>query len=102
PSRFDIHQYEIAVGLEDPPTGATSGLGTAGRRELFTAIVNCGSTSWTGAGTDIPVEAYATVFTTSPMEGTQDGLDFEVTDIVGFTGSEALNEKFREESVLVR
>ncbi|MFY0692784.1 MAG: hypothetical protein JXR14_12780 [Paracoccaceae bacterium] len=99
PSRFDIHQYELNAEppFVTPPSGSEEG-----RRELFTAIVNCDTYSWTGAGTDIPVEAYATVFTTSPMEGTQDGLDFELTDIVGFAGSEALNEKFIREAILKR
>ncbi|WP_137700742.1 pilus assembly protein TadG-related protein [Marimonas lutisalis] len=100
PSRFDIYEHEIDEGLVvDTPE---NGVGTTGRRELFTAIVNCAANPWTGAGDDIPVLTYATVFTLSPMEGSQDALDFELTDLVGFTGSTALNEKFREDSFLVR
>lgn len=127
PSRYDVYRYEIANGLmEMPSAGGEDGLPMCSeetnnnvpasddpdKRVIQAAIINCTENADLLNGQkEVPVEAYASVFMTNPMEGMNGGsvndpdpstIDLEVIDITGVGGLGTLDNYIRIEAVLVR
>ncbi|MDA7427628.1 pilus assembly protein TadG-related protein [Primorskyibacter aestuariivivens] len=105
PSRYDIYRYENSLGSSYQETAPEHSIyAQSDRRESFVAVVNCNASDIQGSATGLDTVANMTIFVAepSPTTGSTSSLKFEVTDMTGFTGSTSLNEKFREESELVR
>lgn len=141
PSRYDVYRYEIA---QDMMSNASPGgevgtplcsMNTANylpatdpiddpdreppimdRRIIQAAIINCKTNQPQGQST-LPVEGFASMFLTSPMEGNggkngggqddpevpDDGtINVEIIDITGSGGLGTLDDFVRVEAVLVR
>lgn len=127
PSRYDVYRYEIANGLVGTPSlGGEDGLPQCSqetnnyvpatddpdRRVIQAAIINCQANADNLNGQkEVPVEAFASVFMTNPMEGNSGGnvedpdggtINLEVIDITGAGGLGTLDTYIRVEAVLVR
>jgi hypothetical protein len=127
PSRYDVYRYEIANGLTgNSSLGGEDGLPMCSeetvnnlppitdpdRRVIQAAIINCDANEGQLNGAkSVPVEAFASVFMTNPMEGNNSGsvtnpdggtIDLEVIDITGAGGLGTLDDYIRVEAVLVR
>jgi hypothetical protein len=129
PSRYDIHQYEIANDLVKDKAGGKAN-GETGvprcykgaeetlttepdRRIIFAAVINCGTHDVSGK-TTLEADAFVSVFLTNPIEKedkTKDDEDstaaekpirFEVVDVTGNSGNGTLDTFLRQESTLVR
>lgn len=130
PSRYDIYRWEIANGLTStrgPSPGDESGAPlcstsdfsrtipsitasdpTEDPRVLAVAIIDCVQEAESGAGgnTDLNVNTYASIFLSRPMRSwfpsSDQTIDVEVIDVLGYGGNGTLETFLREESVLVR
>lgn len=127
PSRYDVYRYEIDNGLtDDASVGGEDGLPSCSeetnnyipatddpdRRVIQAAIINCLANEDSLNGQkEVPVEAFASVFMTNPMEGNNGGnvdnpdggtINLEVIDITGTGGLGTLDDYIRVEAVLVR
>lgn len=116
PSRYDVYNYEIdnnylnvaapngEVGA--PQCQADGVTPTRGRREIFSAVVNCDqySDQLKGAATDIPAESFVKMFLTRPAiaSGNDRTIAMEIVDIAGAGGLGTLANFLREEAELVR
>ncbi len=77
------------------------------RRVIQAAIVNCIAAEeagvLNGASSPVPIEGYASIFLTHPMESGPNGtINAEVIDITGTGGLGTLDDYIRVEAVLVR
>ncbi|MEX0827328.1 MAG: hypothetical protein WD005_00070, partial [Haliea sp.] len=127
PSRYDIYRYEIENDVTDvASTGGEVGLPNCSeetnnnipatdspdRRVIQAAVINCKENAGNLNGQKrVPVEAFASVFMTNPMEGSNGGnvdnsdggtINLEVIDITGTGGLGTLEDYIRVEAVLVR
>lgn len=127
PSRYDIYRWEIDNGLTStrgPSPGDESGAPlcsasedipsitaldpTEDPRVLAVAIIDCAKEAVSGASgnADLNVNTYASVFLSRPMRSwfpsSDQTIDVEVIDVLGYGGNGTLETFLREESVLVR
>ena len=129
PSRYDVYRYEISSGLYttrhpgemvEGSASGESGEAMCGpnkthpidpipgpdRRVTVAAIIDCGTVGDGGGVNEYPVNAFASVFLTRPMERTAPSvdstIDVEIIDITGFGGNGTLENFVRAEAVLVR
>lgn len=129
PSRYDVYRYEISEGLytmrhpgemEGDSASGESGESMCGpnkthpiepitssdRRVMVAAIIDCGTVGDGGGVNEYPVNAFASVFLTRPMERTAPSvdstIDVEIIDITGFGGNGTLETFIRAEAILVR
>lgn len=117
-SRYDIYNYEINqnllsgaghtspngnLGLPQCYTGSAAPAGSADRRIIFAAVVNCNAAKIKGR-TDVAagdIEGFTSMFVTKPVDnGAQ--LSLEIIDITGNKGRGTLDNFIREEAYLVR
>lgn len=126
PSRYDVYRYEIENGLVgDVSPGGESGMALCSaskpgalaptdpffdanakdRRVTFIAIIDCLANPFNGQAT-VPVNSFASIFLTNPMEKQGSGgdgtIDIEVIDITGNSGNGTLDAFVRREAWLVR
>lgn len=118
PSRYDIHNYEIAqnllsgenhsspngnIGAPQCYSGEAAPAGAADRRIIFAAIINCNAAEIQGR-TDVAagdIEGFTSMFITKPVDGGAK-LSLEIIDITGNKGRGTLDTFIREEAYLVR
>jgi len=129
PSRYDVYRYEISSGLYsmrhpgEMVGGSPSGesgetmcgpnkthpidpITSSDRRVTVAAIIDCGTVGDGGGVNEYPVNAFASIFLTRPMERTAPSvdstIDVEIIDITGFGGNGTLENFIRAEAILVR
>jgi len=129
PSRYDVYRYEISSGLYsmrhpgEMEGGSASGesgesmcgpnkthpiepITSSDRRVTVAAIIDCGTVGDGGGVNEYPVNAFASIFLTRPMERTAPSvdstIDVEIIDITGFGGNGTLETFIRAEAILVR
>lgn len=129
PSRYDVYRYEISSGLYamrhpgEMVGGSASGesgeamcgplkthpidpISSPDRRVSVAAIIDCGTVGDGGGVNEYPVNAFASIFLTRPMErlapGVDSTIDVEIIDITGYGGNGTLDNFIRAESILVR
>jgi Flp pilus assembly protein TadG len=103
PSRYEIYQAEIALGISagapsyaNPGcyTGAAAPTSSPDRRVLYTAILNCTAQPiGSGAATGLVPVAYGKFFITEPMDGSQSSL---WTELIGIEEPGEDNGKYPE------
>ncbi len=125
PSRYDVYRYEMlnnpGAMVSDPAPNGETGTPQCGwidtantydddRRLLFAAVVDCAAASASGSlhgRTDLPIEAFLTMFMTKPADGDDTGgskktLSMEVTDVSGAGGRGTIQDFLREDAEIVR
>mgnify|MGYP001067479155 CR=1 FL=1 len=130
PSRYDVYRHEIDTGMNvvrapgDPADSGDTGeiglpycgteesspsldpVSDPDRRVMVAAIIDCTTVGDGGGVNYIPVNSYASIFLSRPMEsagpGVDSSIDVEIVDITGFGGNGTLEEFIREEAILVR
>lgn len=124
PSAYDVYRYELnnPLRISDASPNGETGAPTTGkgcyagsfptveegdRREIFSAIVNCGYEASVGhlnGHKTTQAVAFARMFLTKPAikAGSERYLSLELIDITGRGGRGTLDEFLREEAELVR
>lgn len=124
PSAYDVYRYELnnPLRINDASPNGDTGAPTTGkgcyagtypedeegdRREIFSAIVNCGYEASVGhlnGHKATEAVAFARMFLTKPAikAGSERYLSLELIDITGRGGRGTLDEFLREEAELVR
>ena len=118
PSRYDIHNYEIAQNLLSGPghrspngnigapqcyTGEAAPAGAADRRIIFAAVINCKAAAIKGR-TEVEADdivGFTSMFITKPVDSGAK-LSLEIIDITGNKGRGTVDSFIREEAYLVR